>query len=91
MDEKVDLYILDVRKNATFSEGHIKNAANIFLDDLETKYRDIPMGKEIVVYDNDGLWAFKAAVRLFDLGVFDVHALSDGLDRWKQKGYEIVK
>lgn len=84
-------YIIDVRKSDSFSGGHIKNAINIFLDDIEKRRREMPLGKKIVVYDEDGLWAYRAAVRLFDLGVFNVFALSDGFDGWKQKGYEIVK
>lgn len=85
-----NLYIIDVRKASGFADGHIKNSANIFLDDLESKRKEIPMGKKIVVYDKDGLWAMKAAVRLFDMGIF-VYALSDGLDGWKTKGFELVK
>ncbi len=91
LDENQDIYIIDVRKPNAFSEGHIKNAVNIFLNDLEKKRNDLPMGKKIVVYDNDGLWAFKAATRLFDLGVFNVVALSDGFNAWKEKQWEVVK
>jgi len=86
-----NLAIIDVRKSGQFNEGHIKDAVNIFLDDLEKRKNDIPLGKKIILYDNDGLWAFKAATRLFDMGFFNTLALSDGLNSWKQKNYEIVK
>jgi hydroxyacylglutathione hydrolase len=85
------LYIIDVRKSGSFSDGHIKNANNIYLETLEQNRKQIPLGKKIVVYDNDGLWAFMAAVRLFDMGIGNVQALSDGFDAWKEKGYEVVK
>lgn len=86
-----NLAIIDVRKSNQYAEGHINGAMNIFLDDLENRRNEIPIGKKIILYDNDGLWAFKAAVRLFDMGFFNTLALSDGLDTWKTKGYEIVK
>ncbi|MFA7209189.1 MAG: rhodanese-like domain-containing protein [Parcubacteria group bacterium] len=83
--------IIDVRKNSQFNEEHLEGAINIFLDDLEKRKNDIPLGKKIILYDNDGLWAFKAAVKLFDMGFFNTFALSDGLDSWKKKGYATVK
>ena len=89
--EESNLYILDVRKKGQFDEGHIAGAVNIFLDELESRRKEIPFGKKIILCDNDGMWAFQGAVRLFDMGIMNVYALSDGLDVWKQKGFEIVK
>lgn len=89
MEKSADLIIIDVRKPNQFQQGHIKGAINIFLDELEKKRGEIPLGKKIALYDNDGLWAFKASVRLFDMSFFDTLSLSDGLDEWKNKGYEI--
>jgi len=86
-----NLFIIDLRKSGQFNEGHLKNATNIFLDNLESESGKILPGRKIVLYDNDGLWAFKGAVKLYDLGFFGVLALSDGLDAWKKKGFEIVK
>lgn len=86
-----NLYLIDVRNSDSFKTGRIKNATNIFVDDLESRRKEIPLGKKIIVYDKDGLLAYEAAVRLFDLGIINVFALSDGLDGWNQKGYEVVK
>jgi len=86
-----NLAIIDVRKSTQFNEGHLKGAINIFLDDLEKRKKDIPIGKKIILYDNDGLWAFKAAVRLFDMGFFNAFSFADGLDNWKKKNYELEK
>jgi len=85
------VYVVDVRKFESFKNEHIKNAQNLFLDDIEKRYKDLPAGKKIVLYDNDGLWAFKAAVRLFDLGIMKVSALSGGLEEWKTKNFELTK
>jgi hydroxyacylglutathione hydrolase len=91
LEQEKNLLIIDVRKNTEFNAGHITKAINIFLDDLEKKRQELPLGKKIVLYDNDNLGAFKGAVRLFDLGFPNTLTLSDGLATWKAKGYEIVK
>lgn len=85
------LCIIDVRKNDAYAQGHLKGAINISLDDLEKRRGEIPLGKKIILYDANGLWAFQGAVRLFDMNILNVYALSDGFDTWTQKGFEIVK
>jgi 3-mercaptopyruvate sulfurtransferase SseA len=45
----------------------------------------------VVLYDNNGLWAFMGAVRLYDMGFFNILAMSDGLDGWKSNKFELVK
>jgi len=91
LEKESNLLVIDLRKNATFQDGHIEGSMNIFLDDLEKKRAEILPGKKIILTDNNGLWAFQGAVRLFDMGIFNVLALSDGLDGWKSKGFEIVR
>ncbi len=86
-----NLYIIDVRKSDAFAQGHLKNAVNIFLDDLEKRRNGIPVGKKIILYDSDGLWAFRGAVRLFDMNILNVYALSDGFNTWTQKGFGMIK
>lgn len=90
METETDLFLLDLRKSQQFQAGRLKDAQNIFLDELEDRKAEIPLEKKIILYDNDGLWAFQGAVRLYDLGFFNVFALSDGFTAWKQKGYEYV-
>ncbi|MDR3558917.1 MAG: rhodanese-like domain-containing protein [Candidatus Pacebacteria bacterium] len=86
-----DLYIIDVRTAAEFATGHMPGAVNITLADLEAKRGQIPLGKKIILYDNDSIWAFQGAVRLFDMGTLNVFALSDGYNTWTQKGYPVTK
>jgi rhodanese-related sulfurtransferase len=92
IDENMpSIYIVDVQDSAAYSNGHIKSAVNIFLDDIEKRRREIPLGKKVVVYGKDGLSGFQAGTRLFDLGTTNVFVLPDGLDAWGEKGFEIVK
>ena len=91
METESNFLIVDVRSPENFQEGHIKNAINIPLDDIEKRKNEIPVWKKIIFCDKDGLWAFKASVKMFDLGYTKNYILSNGIDDWKNKGYEIVK
>lgn len=92
MEKEKNIFIIDVRKNAQYKDSHLKNAINIFSEDIENRKNEIPaIGKKIILCDDDGLSAFQSAVRLFDMGFFNVYSLSDGLNTWKSKGFEIVR
>lgn len=84
-------YILDVRSSAHFEQDRIINSQNISLDKIESMKKNIPIGKEIIVYGEDELQGFKAGVRLFDLGFFSVLVLQEGFSKWKEKGYPTVR
>jgi len=90
-EKKTSIYIMDVREKNLFLSGHLKGAENIDLKDLEKSRHSIPLGKRIIVYDDSGILAFQAGVRLFDMGFLNVFTFSEGLNVWKQKGFEIVK
>lgn len=83
-------YIIDTRSNAEYRSGHIAGAVNLPLDDIENRRHEIPVAVKIVLYDDGGVGAFQAAVRLFDAGILNAYALTDGLNDWKQKGFEVV-
>lgn len=85
------VYILDVRQSSDFSSGHIKNAINIPLDDLEKRKDELSMDKLVVVYAETALESFQAGVRLYDLNFYSVRALQGGFSAWKDKNFEIVK
>lgn len=91
LEQEKKILLIDLRSSAEFNTGHLPGAINILLADLEKKRKEISVNKKIILYDNDGLLAFKGAVQLFDLGVFNVLALSDGFDSWNKKGYEVAK
>jgi len=85
------LYLVDLRNTSEFASDHLKSAINIPLENLEIRRKEIPTYKRIILYDNTGLLAFQGAVRLFDMGILNVSALTDGLNAWKQKGFEVVE
>ena len=87
--ENYDAYILDIRSQQSFSQGHIPQAVNIPLDSLESRRSEIPLTKEIVVYGSTNLQGFKAGVRLYDMNFFGAWVLDGGFLEWKEKGFEI--
>lgn len=84
-------YVLDVRQPELYKLEHIKGAANIPIQDLEKKRKDLPVSMEIFVYSWNDLESFQAGVRLFDLGLFNARVLSKGFTSWKSKNFEVVK
>ncbi len=91
MAQDSQLVIIYVGNVEAFQAGHIQGAQNISLDNLEKEKAKIPLGRKVVLYDNDGLWAFMGAVRMYDMGFFNILAMSDGLEGWKNNKFELVK
>lgn len=90
IEESEQLMIIDVRNSDIFSFEHLKNSFNIPLPDIEERESEVSSSKKIIIYDNNGKLSFQAAVRLFDLNIFNAYILSGGLDAWKQKGFEVL-
>jgi len=91
IEKEKRILIIDVRNQESFKQERIPGAKNIYFEDIEKKIDEIPIVRKIVVYDDNSLLAFKAAVRLSDLGKFNVLTLSDGFLKWKEKNYPIEK
>lgn len=91
LETESNLLVIDVREKNDFDGGHLKNASNIPLANLEKDRYNIAPGKRIILYDENGYSAFQAGVRLYDLGFLNVWVFSDGLRVWRDRGYEIIK
>jgi len=90
IDTNYPAYILDVRQNKSFIEGHIIGAKNIPLSSLEERRNEIPIDADIITYGANEIESFQAGVRLYDLNFFSVSVFKEGLGLWKEKGYEVV-
>jgi len=91
IDNKYPLFILDVRPNILFRQGHIPGAKNIPLINLEQHKNDISFTKEIVVYGRSQLEDFKAGVKLYDLGFLANYIIKGGFSAWQDKGFDVEK
>lgn len=85
--QKDTLQIVDLRNSSSFDQDHIEGAINIRLDDLEKERSKIVFGRKVVLYGENKVQAFQGAARLFDMGIGNVYALSEGFKEWKEKGF----
>jgi rhodanese-related sulfurtransferase len=88
-----EIALLDVREEAPHAEGHPLFAANLPLSRIEVEaLTRLPrFTVPIVVFDDGEGRAQGAAERLLSLGYVDVRLLENGLQGWKDAGYEIFR
>jgi rhodanese-related sulfurtransferase len=90
---KKDSLVLDIREAAEFAQGHILNARNIPLGELERRMKEIERYKEkpIVISCAVGNRAGAAASLLRKHGFTQVVNLSGGIAAWRQAGLPTEK
>jgi ArsR family transcriptional regulator len=82
--------VLDVRPEDEFKQGHLPDALNIPLSQLERRLAELPADQEIVAYCR-GPWcvlSFEAVALLRERG-YRVRRLEDGFPEWKTAGLPI--
>jgi rhodanese-related sulfurtransferase len=70
------LFVLDIGQSENYKKRHIVGAVNIPLEELERRVREIPAGRQIVVYGENDVVSFQGGVILSDLGIFTAQTLS---------------
>jgi len=83
--------VLDVRPEDEFAHGHVVDALNIPLAQLERRLAELPADQEIVAYCR-GPWcvlAFEAVALLRRQG-YRARRLEDGFPEWKSAGLPIA-
>ena len=83
--------VLDVRASGEFEAGHLPNARNIPLAELDKRTGELPASRPVIVCCNSGMTSAKAAAALRKAGRQDVFNLDGGLNAWRQAGLPIVK
>ena len=74
---------LDVRKKQDFeNKYHIENSVNIPLEEIESRKKEVPLSR-IIVVDEDPIRSFQAAVRLNDMNFLGVYCLKTSLSEFK--------
>ena len=88
-----DALVLDVRDAGDYGAGHILGAKNLPLARIEDGAGEIARKKDrpVIVYDEDGQRAAKAAAALKRHGFTQVANLSGGLGAWRQAGLPVEK
>ena len=83
--------VLDVRPEDEFRHGHLPDALNIPMAQLERRLAELPADREIVAYCR-GPWCVLSfeAVALLRLRGYQVRRLEDGFPEWKVAGLPIA-
>ena len=82
--------LLDVRPREEYAAGHLPDAINIPLDELEERFRELPAGQEVVAYCRGPYCALsiEAVQRLRDEGVKALR-LERGYPAWRAEGLPV--
>lgn len=88
-----DALVLDVRDAGDYGAGHILGAKSLPLARVEEGAGELAKKKDrpVIVYDEDGQRAAKAAAALKRHGFTQVANLSGGLGAWRQAGLPVEK
>jgi hydroxyacylglutathione hydrolase len=80
--------ILDVRGRSEYEEGHIPDAINIPLNELQRRIAEVPAG-EVFVHCKGGSRSAMAASILQQAGREDVANMVGGFTEWNRKGFAV--
>ncbi len=83
-----DAYVLDVREDSEFEDGHVPSAHHMPLGTVPDRYLELPQGEKIFVICKSGRRSFSAAEFLDSKG-YDVVNVEGGTDGWIASGREV--
>ncbi len=85
--------VIDVRKTDDFARGHIVNARNIRLGEIETSDKAVkkPKNKALVTVCENGADSAKAAAALRKAGFENAVSLRTGLAGWRSENLPLVQ
>jgi rhodanese-related sulfurtransferase len=82
-------YVIDVREESEYAEGHIPGAVNIPIRTLAQNLDKVPTDQPVLVYCASGHRAGMATAALRQLGYDNVKAFSGGWKAWSSAGEEV--
>lgn len=87
-----DAAVVDLRSADAFGRGHIVNARNIPLDELDARLAKLEKlkSKPVVVVCDAGISSNKAVNTMRKAGFGSVYGLKGGMNGWNQAGLPVV-
>ncbi len=85
--------VVDVRSPEEFAAGHLRDAKHIPLADLANRLKELDKAKvkTVIVVDQSGNRAAKAASQLKAAGFDDIYTLEGGIAAWTAAGLPLIK
>lgn len=91
MIDRGEVFILDVRTREEYYESHIMNSTLIPVQELDIRFKELPLDKKILVYCRTGVRSVTASEILEKNGFDQIYNMQGGITGWKNAGYEVVK
>jgi rhodanese-related sulfurtransferase len=92
LQDRDDVFVLDVRPAAEHAAGHLPGAVSIPVDELRRRLAELPRDREIVAYCRGPYCAFAhEAVELLRQEGFSARRLEDGLPEWQAAGLAVTR
>lgn len=91
LSSRKDIFILDVRRQNEWNEGHIERSTRIYLGKLQSETGKLPRNKPIFVICKTGNRSSFGASILLKEGFDQVFNVLGGIDAWKKAAYSLVK
>ncbi|HEX7062619.1 MAG TPA: rhodanese-like domain-containing protein [Woeseiaceae bacterium] len=86
-----DAVVIDLRRPEAFASGHIVNAKNIPLDELdETRAVETLRSRPVIAVCDAGLSSPKVVEKLRKAGIENAFGLKGGIAAWKQASLPLV-
>ncbi len=87
----IPFMFLDVRTNEEYSEGHIRGAVLIPVQELDKRLAEVPKDRRVYVYCHSGRRSVTASNMLVKGGFTNIENIEGGIVAWKKAGYPVVK
>lgn len=91
LSAKQDVFVLDVRRESEWNQGHIEGSTRIYLGKLQSETHKLPRNKPILVICKTGNRSSFGASVLLRNGFNQVYNVLGGVDAWKKAAYPLVK
>ena len=85
--------VIDLRTEEDFKSGHLPNAKNVALENLQSSLKSLKLEQKypVVVIGRGPAHSQKAAKELRALGYAEVGVLEGGINAWQTSGLPLVK
>lgn len=83
-------YLLDVRQQSEWEEGHVDGAVLIPLDQLEARMDEIPADQEVMIICRSGNRSGQARDLLRAKGLLNTTSVDGGMNAWISAGLPVV-
>ena len=91
VDQRKDLYLLDVRTLGEYQQVRLKGARLIPIDQLIRRLAEVPKDSPLLVYCAVGSRSAQVVNYLARQGFPELYNLKGGIYSWAQKGYPVLQ